>query len=116
MNSKIIIVDYGMANLRSVQKAFEKMGAAAEISSDPQPPGRGGQVGPARRRRISRRHRPAQSGRIGRADSRSRRERQAVFRHLPGPAAALQHGYEDGVHRGLGCFPARWCVLRISRA
>jgi glutamine amidotransferase len=31
----IVIVDYGMANLRSVQKAFEKVGAAAEISSDP---------------------------------------------------------------------------------
>jgi glutamine amidotransferase len=31
----ILIVDYGMANLRSVQKAFEKMGYAAEINSDP---------------------------------------------------------------------------------
>jgi len=36
MNQKIIIVDYGMANLRSVQKAFEKFGAQAEISGDPQ--------------------------------------------------------------------------------
>ena len=32
---EIVIVDYGMANLRSVQKAFEAVGAAAEISSDP---------------------------------------------------------------------------------
>jgi len=31
----ILIVDYGMANLRSVQKALEKVGAAAIISSDP---------------------------------------------------------------------------------
>ncbi len=31
----IIIVDYGMANLRSVQKAFERLGHAAEITSDP---------------------------------------------------------------------------------
>ena len=31
----ILIVDYGMANLRSVQKGFEKVGFAAEISSDP---------------------------------------------------------------------------------
>jgi imidazole glycerol-phosphate synthase subunit HisH len=31
----IVIVDYGMANLRSVQKAFEKLGHAAVISSDP---------------------------------------------------------------------------------
>jgi imidazole glycerol-phosphate synthase subunit HisH len=33
--AEIVIVDYGMANLRSVQKAFEKFGHAAEISSDP---------------------------------------------------------------------------------
>jgi len=32
----IVIVDYGMGNLRSVQKAFEHLGAAAEVSADPQ--------------------------------------------------------------------------------
>jgi len=31
----ITIVDYQMGNLRSVQKGFEKVGQAAEISSDP---------------------------------------------------------------------------------
>jgi glutamine amidotransferase len=31
----ILIVDYGLANLRSVQKAFEKVGATAIISADP---------------------------------------------------------------------------------
>jgi imidazole glycerol-phosphate synthase subunit HisH len=31
----IAIVDYGMANLRSVQKAFEAVGHAAEVTSDP---------------------------------------------------------------------------------
>jgi glutamine amidotransferase len=31
----ILIVDYGMANLRSVQKAFEKVGYQADISGDP---------------------------------------------------------------------------------
>jgi glutamine amidotransferase len=31
----LVIVDYGMANLRSVQKAFEKFGVAATISGDP---------------------------------------------------------------------------------
>src|SRR5277367_5679035 len=35
MAQPIVIVDYGMANLRSVQKAFEKVGHEAEISSDP---------------------------------------------------------------------------------
>jgi glutamine amidotransferase len=33
--SKILIVDYGMGNLRSVQKGFERVGYAAEISADP---------------------------------------------------------------------------------
>jgi glutamine amidotransferase len=31
----IAIVDYGMANLRSVQKAFERVGFAADITADP---------------------------------------------------------------------------------
>lgn len=31
----IVIVDYGMGNLRSVQKGLERVGAAAEISGDP---------------------------------------------------------------------------------
>jgi imidazole glycerol-phosphate synthase subunit HisH len=31
----VIIVDYGMANLRSVQKAFERVGHEALITSDP---------------------------------------------------------------------------------
>jgi len=33
--SSIVIVDYGMANLRSVQKAFERVGHAATITGDP---------------------------------------------------------------------------------
>lgn len=33
-SADIAIVDYGMANLRSVQKAFERVGFAAEITSD----------------------------------------------------------------------------------
>lgn len=32
---QLVIVDYGMANLRSVQKAFEKVGQSAIITSDP---------------------------------------------------------------------------------
>ncbi|MBM4075776.1 MAG: imidazole glycerol phosphate synthase subunit HisH, partial [Planctomycetes bacterium] len=32
----ISIIDYGMGNLRSVQKAFEKLGASAEIISTPE--------------------------------------------------------------------------------
>jgi glutamine amidotransferase len=34
-SSKIAIIDYGMGNLRSVQKAFEKVGHPAVVTSDP---------------------------------------------------------------------------------
>ena len=34
MQNKIVIVDYGMGNLRSVQKKFIKVGFEAEISND----------------------------------------------------------------------------------
>jgi imidazole glycerol-phosphate synthase subunit HisH len=40
----IAIVDYGMANLRSVQKALEKVGHRAEITSDPNRIGDAGKV------------------------------------------------------------------------
>src|SRR4030042_3649514 len=32
MNPKIVIIDYGMGNLRSVQKGFEKIGFEAKIT------------------------------------------------------------------------------------
>ncbi len=33
--SSIVIIDYGMGNLRSAQKGFERVGIAARLSSDP---------------------------------------------------------------------------------
>ncbi len=35
MSNTIAIIDYGMGNLRSVQKAFEKIGVSAIVTSDP---------------------------------------------------------------------------------
>ena len=35
MKTKIVIVDYGMGNLRSVQKAFEASGAKPKVTSSP---------------------------------------------------------------------------------
>ena len=35
MKKKIVIVDYGMGNLRSVEKAFEKAGARVAVSAKP---------------------------------------------------------------------------------
>jgi imidazole glycerol-phosphate synthase subunit HisH len=42
--SATVIVDYGMANLRSVQKAFERVGHAAVITSDRERVGSAGKV------------------------------------------------------------------------
>src|SRR5688500_3449754 len=36
MRGSVAILDYGMANLRSVQKGFEQVGARAEIISEPE--------------------------------------------------------------------------------
>jgi imidazole glycerol-phosphate synthase subunit HisH len=33
--TRVVVLDYGMGNLRSVEKALERVGAAAEISHDP---------------------------------------------------------------------------------
>jgi imidazole glycerol-phosphate synthase subunit HisH len=35
MNARIAILDYGMGNLRSVEKALEHVGVTAKVSSDP---------------------------------------------------------------------------------
>lgn len=42
--SETVIVDYGMANLRSVQKAFEQVGHSATITSDPKKVAAAGRV------------------------------------------------------------------------
>jgi len=34
LSANIVIIDYGMGNLRSVQKAFEKVGFSATITRD----------------------------------------------------------------------------------
>lgn len=36
MSKRIVVLDYGMGNLRSVQKGFEAVGHMAEVSSDPE--------------------------------------------------------------------------------
>ena len=108
----ILIVDYGMANLRSVQKAFEKVGAAAIISDDPNAiadadklvlPGVG-----AFRDAIAR---------LREADFvQPIKEHVASGKPFFGICLGLQllftRSHEDGVIKGSICFPAKWCALR----
>lgn len=44
MISKVVIVDYGMGNLRSVSKAFEKVGAKVTVSDKPKDIARAGKL------------------------------------------------------------------------
>ena len=100
----ITIVDYGMANLRSVQKAFEQVGHAAVISADPD------QVGACERLVL-----PG-VGAFRDAIARLRQTRldEPILDHLRagkpffGICLGLQllftRSHEDGVHEGLNVF------------
>ncbi len=102
--SETVIVDYGMANLRSVQKAFEQVGHAAVITGDPKRVTAAGRlvlpgVGAFRDAIVSLRE-------TGLAD--------AVLRHIDsgrpflgiclGMQMLFARDHEDGMHTGLEVF------------
>jgi glutamine amidotransferase len=110
--AETVIVDYGMANLRSVQKALERVGHAAVISGDPDRVGAAGRVVlpgvGAFRDAIARLHE------VGLA--------QPLLDHLRGgtPFFGICLGlqmlfttdYEDGTWKGLDFFPGE--VVRFG--
>jgi len=107
--SSIAIVDYGMANLRSVQKAFACAGTHAEIVSRPE--------------EIDRAEKVVLPGVGAFKDAvavlRERKLAEAIINHITrgklflGICLGLQMlfdvGYEDGEHRGLGVLGGK-CV------
>ena len=110
--NNIVIVDYGMANLRSVQKAFEKMGHAAVVTGDPN--------------RVAEADKVVLPG-VGAFRDAIARLREAdlaapILAHLRsgkpffGVCLGLQllftTSYEDGVYRGLDYFPGE--VVRFN--
>jgi glutamine amidotransferase len=108
----IVIVDYGLANLRSVQKAFEKLGFPAVITSDPQQvrdadkvvlPGVG-----AFRDAISGLHQKSLSEPIGDHIRRGK----PFFGICLGLQMLFTISHEDGEHRGLDLFPGE--VVRFA--
>jgi glutamine amidotransferase len=112
--SGVVIVDYGMANLRSVQKAFEKVGCAAFITSDPNRvaeadkvvlPGVG-----AFRDAIARLHEADLAAPI----LAHLRSGKPFFGVCLGLQLLFTTSYEDGVYRGLDYFPGD--VVRFKDA
>ena len=105
MTGTVVIVDYGMANLRSVQKAFEAVGASAEISSDP--------------KRIAKADRLVLPGVGAFRDAIGRVRETGVDHVIPefiatgrpflgiclGMQMLFTRSLEDGVHEGLNFFP-----------
>jgi imidazole glycerol-phosphate synthase subunit HisH len=107
--SSIAIIDYGMANLRSVQKAFEAVGSHADIISRPE--------------QIDRADKIVLPG-VGAfqdavATLREQNLAEPIVRHIQrgkpflGICLGLQMlfdvGYEDGEHRGLGVIKGK-CI------
>jgi len=105
--SPILIVDFGMGNLRSVQKALERIGASAKISSNPEEfaaadkivlPGVGAFGEAMQRLRALRLIRPILS-------------HIAAGKPMLGICLGLQllfdQSYEDGEHEGLGVFSGK---------
>jgi glutamine amidotransferase len=110
----IVIVDYGMGNLRSVQKALEKVGQPALITSDPN--------------RIAEAEKVVLPG-VGAFHDAMARLREpdmvpSLVEHIQsgkpffGICLGLQllftRSYEDGVHSGLDLFPGE--IVRFPDA
>lgn len=111
----VAILDYGMANLRSVQKGFEHVGHRATIVSRPE--------------EIDRADRFVLPGvgafRDAVATLRARGLVEPILNHIAagkpflGICLGLQMlfdvGYEDGEHRGLGVLPGRCVRFDVDR-
>lgn len=105
----ISIVDYGMANLRSVQKAFEQVGHRAHLISRPE------EVDAAEKVVLP----GVGAFKDAVVTLRSKGLDKAILRHIEkgkpflgvclGLQMLFETGYEDGVHKGLSLFPGA-CV------
>ncbi len=112
----IAIIDYGMANLRSVQKGFAQVGVATEIIDDP-----------AMASGFDRLVLPGVGAfQDAVATLRAKGWDQVVIGHinagrpLLGICLGLQMlfdvGYEDGEHKGLGVIPGKCVRFDVDRA
>lgn len=110
-----LIVDYGMGNLRSVQKAFERIGEAAEICSDPQ------RIAVAKRVVLPGvgAFRDAVRALDDHGLTEVLKDHLRADRPFLGICLGLQmlfeESHEDGVHGGLGIIPGRVSRFELDR-
>lgn len=111
----ITIVDYGMGNLRSVQKALEKVGAQAVVTDDPALVRRADKVVlPGVGAFADAMHELSQRGLVSPV-------LEAIDSGKPllgiclGLQLLFQTSYEDGVHRGLGVFDGEVVRFQVPK-
>ena len=103
----IVLIDYGMANLRSVQKALERVGHSAEITDNP------GRIAEATKIILPGVGASADALRAVRERGLEGPIKEAVNAGKPflGICLGLQmlfdKSYEDGEHQGLGLLPGK---------
>jgi imidazole glycerol-phosphate synthase subunit HisH len=102
---RIVIVDYGMANLRSVQKALERVGHRAEITPDPSRVGEADKlilpgVGAFRDAIAKLRESGLDAPIVDHV-----RSGKLFFGICLGLQLLFDRSHEDGLHEGLGLFP-----------
>jgi imidazole glycerol-phosphate synthase subunit HisH len=108
----IVIVDYGMGNLRSVQKAIEAVGSAAEITCDPEDIRRASKVVlPGVGAFADAMAELTHSG-LGEAFCEAVRAGKPCLGVCLGLQLLFDLSLEDGEHTGLGLLPGR--VVRFA--
>jgi glutamine amidotransferase len=98
----LAIVDYGMANLRSVQKAFERLGQEAEIISTPEEVGRAGHLVVPGVGAFCDAVKVLEATGLADAIKEHVRAGKPMLGICLGLQLLADVGYEDGEHRGLG--------------
>ena len=111
----MVIIDYGMGNLRSVQKAIEAIGHRAEITSDPEVVRRAGEGDPARASGRLPTRRPSCGGRgWGRRSARRCARASRAWGFASGLQLLFDVSEEDGEHAGLGSAPRPRGPVRVG--
>jgi glutamine amidotransferase len=127
----IVIIDYGMGNLRSVQKAIEAVGSTAEISADPEHVRRASKVVLPGVGAFADAMAELKRTGLGDAFCDAVRSGKPCLGVCLGLQLLFDASEEDGIHRGLGLLPGRvvrfvqrpglkiphmgWNTLTISR-